>query len=102
MRSFVRMLSFLTPFRRGVVASLVLSCLSILGTVAIPLLLGKAVDAIQSGERSQVLPYALAIVGAGVVRLGLSVPRRLSAGRVSLGVEYDLRNRMYSHLQSLE
>ena len=24
------------------------------------------------------------------------------AGRVSLGVEYDLRNRMYRHLQSLE
>ena len=24
------------------------------------------------------------------------------AGRVSLGVEYDLRNRMYEHLQSLE
>ena len=28
--------------------------------------------------------------------------RRLVAGRVSLGVEYDLRNRMYAHLQSLE
>ncbi len=32
----------------------------------------------------------------------LSVPRRLIAGRVSLGVEYDLRNRLYRHLQSLE
>ena len=40
--------------------------------------------------------------GAGVLRLGLSVPRRLIAGRVSLGVEYDLRNRVYRHLQSLE
>ena len=28
--------------------------------------------------------------------------RRLVAGRVSLGVEYDLRNRMYGHLQGLE
>ena len=28
--------------------------------------------------------------------------RRLVAGRVSLGVEYDLRNRMYQHLHSLE
>ena len=28
--------------------------------------------------------------------------RRLISGRVSLGVEYDLRNRMYRHLQSLE
>ena len=31
-----------------------------------------------------------------------SVARRLVAGRVSLGVEFDLRNRMYAHLQSLE
>ena len=30
------------------------------------------------------------------------MPRRLISGRVSLGVEYDLRNRLYRHLQSLE
>jgi ABC-type multidrug transport system fused ATPase/permease subunit len=102
MRSFVRMLEFVRPFRRGVVLSLVLSCLAILGTVAIPLLLGETVDAITNGERSHVLPLALAIVGAGLLRVALSVPRRLIAGRVSLGVEYDLRNRMYAHLQSLE
>ena len=30
------------------------------------------------------------------------MPRRVIAGRVSLGVEYDIRNRMYRHLQSLE
>jgi ATP-binding cassette, subfamily B, bacterial len=39
---------------------------------------------------------------AGLARLGLSVARRLVAGRVSLGVEYDLRNSLYSHLQRLE
>src|SRR5207248_6140231 len=93
---------FLRPLRRGVVLSLVLSSVAIVGTVAIPLLLGKAVDAIRSGERSQLLPYALAIVSAGLVRVALSVPRRLIAGGVSLAVEYDLRNRLYAHLQSLE
>ncbi|PWU24601.1 MAG: ABC transporter ATP-binding protein [Candidatus Rokuibacteriota bacterium] len=102
MRSFLRMLEFLRPLRRGVVLSLVLSSLAIVGTVAIPLLLGQAIDAIKSADRSQVLPYALAIVGAGLLRLALSIPRRLIAGRVSLAVEYDLRNRLYAHLQSLE
>ncbi len=34
--------------------------------------------------------------------MALTVVRRLIAGRVSLGVELDLRTRMYSHLQSLE
>ena len=35
-------------------------------------------------------------------RLALSVSRRLVAGRVSLGVELDLRNRLYGQLQRLE
>ena len=41
-------------------------------------------------------------LAAGVLRLALTVARRLVAGRVSLGVELDLRNGMYAHLQSLE
>jgi ATP-binding cassette subfamily B protein len=41
-------------------------------------------------------------MAAALLRLVFSVVRRLVAGRVSLGVEFDLRNRMYTHLQSLE
>jgi len=67
----------------------------------VPFLVGRTVDEIRQGSTS-LWPLALAIAGAGVLRLGFSVVRRLVAGRVSLGVEYDLRNRMYSHLQSLE
>src|SRR3954462_15616838 len=69
--------------------------------VLIPFLVGRTVDEIRKG-RTDLWPLALAIIGAGVLRLGFSVARRLIAGRVSLGVEYDLRNRMYRHLQSLE
>ncbi len=46
--------------------------------------------------------WAIAIAGAGIARLVLSVARRLVAGRVSLGVELDLRNRLYGQLQRLE
>src|SRR5947207_15975136 len=67
----------------------------------IPFLVGRTVDEIRKGE-TNLWPLALAIVGAGLIRLSFSVVRRLIAGRVSLGVEYDLRNRMYAHLQSLE
>jgi ATP-binding cassette subfamily B protein len=101
-RSFYRLLGFLRPYRRGSFLSLGLSCLAVAGTVAIPLLLGAVVNAVDRGDRASLLPLALAVVGAGVLRLGLSVSRRLISGRVSLGVEYDLRNRMYRHLQGLE
>src|SRR4051812_40815757 len=69
--------------------------------VLIPFLVGRTIDEIRKGN-NDLWPLALAIVGAGLVRLVFSVARRLIAGRVSLGVEYDLRNRMYKHLQSLE
>src|ERR687893_1612362 len=70
--------------------------------VIIPALVGETVDAVRQGDGSLFWPYGAAIVGAGVLRLIFSVARRLVAGRVSLGVEYDLRGRMYAHLQSLE
>src|SRR5918997_5336905 len=70
--------------------------------VIIPALVGETVDAVRQGDGSLFWPYGAAIVGAGLLQLVFSVARRLVAGRVSLGVEFDLRNRIYRHLQSLE
>jgi ATP-binding cassette subfamily B protein len=101
MRVFVRLLGFLRPYRRGVAASLILAVFAMGTGVLIPGLIGATVDDLRTGgDDLQVL--VLAIVGAGVLRLVFSVARRLVAGRVSLGVEFDLRNLLYRHLQSLE
>ena len=102
MKTLRRMLGFLRPYRRSVIASMVLAMLAMAMTVSIPWLVGSTIDAIQRGDRSTLLPLALVVVGAGILRLVLSVYRRLIGGRVSLGVEFDLRNRIYRHLQSLE
>ena len=102
MSTFRRLLGFLRPYRRPLLLSLVFASAAIGMTVLIPALVGEAVDAIRGGDRSELTPLALAIVGAGVLRLGLTVVRRLIAGRVSLAVEFDLRGRFYSHLQALE
>ena len=85
-------------------------------TVALPYLTGRAVDALQTGaqhaqhhqtaardhDRHVLLMLALAIVAAVLVRWVLTYMRRMIAGRVSLGIEYDLRERIYGHLQRLE
>jgi ABC-type multidrug transport system fused ATPase/permease subunit len=102
MATFRRLLGFLRPYRRPLLLSLIFASAAIGMTVLIPWLVGEAVDAIRTGERPDLLPLGLAIVGAGLLRLGLTVIRRLIAGRVSLGVEYDLRQTFYSHLQALE
>jgi ABC-type multidrug transport system fused ATPase/permease subunit len=101
MRTFWRLLGFLRPYRRGVIASFALAAVAMAAGVAVPYLVGRTVDRIRAGD-PDLWPLAAAIVAAGLARLAFSVARRLVAGRVSLGVEFDLRNRMYAHLQSLE
>jgi ABC-type multidrug transport system fused ATPase/permease subunit len=100
-RIFFRLLGFLRPYRRGVLVSFALAAAAMGTGVFIPYLVGRAVDDIRHGA-PDLWPLALVILAAAVLRLAFSVVRRLVAGRVSLGVEYDLRNLLYGHLQSLE
>jgi ABC-type multidrug transport system fused ATPase/permease subunit len=102
MATFVRLLGWLRPYRTGVLLSGLLAAAAMVMTVAIPWLSGRAIDQVREGDKSGLTTLGLAVLGAGVLRLALTVSRRLVAGRVSLGVELDLRNRMYQHLQSLE
>jgi ABC-type multidrug transport system fused ATPase/permease subunit len=101
MRTFLRLLGFLRPYRGGVIVSFVLAAAAMGVGVLIPYLVGRTVDEIRQGG-VDLWPLAVAVASAGVLRLAFSVRRRLVAGRVSLGVEYDLRNRIYRHLHSLE
>src|SRR3954464_14653756 len=102
MRTYRRLMGFLRPYRRALGGSLVFAWLAMGMTVLIPWLIGRAVNAIEEGDKPDLLPLALAIVGAGILRLGLTVVRRLVAGKVSLAVEFDLRQLFYAHLQKLE
>jgi ATP-binding cassette subfamily B protein len=102
MRTYRRLLGFLRPYRKQLWASLIFAWAAMAMTVLIPWLLGSAVNAIKDGDKHELLPLALAIVGASVLRLGFTVVRRVVAGTISLGVEFDLRQTFYKHLQRLE
>ncbi len=102
MRTYRRLMGFLRPYRRQLWGSLVFAWVAMGMTVLIPWLIGRAVNAIENGEKPDLLPLALAIVAAGILRLGLTMVRRVVAGKVSLAVEFDLRQRFYAHLQRLE
>src|SRR3954453_10148300 len=102
MATFRRLLGFLRPYRTGVGASGALAAVAMGMTALIPYLTGRAIDQMREGDRSGLRTLALAVLAAGVLRIAMTVVRRLIAGRVSLGVELDLRQRMYGHFQSLE
>jgi ATP-binding cassette subfamily B protein len=100
--TFIRLLAFLRPYKRGIWLSGFLSALAMAGTVAIPALTGAAINAIEAHDRDRLKLLAVLVVAAGTVRLALTIARRLVAGIVSLGVELDLRDRVYEHLLALE
>jgi ATP-binding cassette subfamily B protein len=116
MTIFYRLLGFLRPYRRGVIASAALASVAMVMTVLLPALTGSAVEAIHLGaehakhhqgalkaeDRHKLLMLAIAIVVAVLARWALTYWRRMIAGKVSLGIEYDLRERLYTHLQRLE
>jgi ABC-type multidrug transport system fused ATPase/permease subunit len=116
MTTFYRLLGFLRPYKRGLIASWALASLAMVMTVLLPYLTGLAVEAIRHGahhgaigrldlrahDRHTLLVLALVILGAVLARWALTYLRRMIAGRISLGIEYDLRQRLYGHLQRLE
>ncbi|HEX3042265.1 MAG TPA: ABC transporter ATP-binding protein [Solirubrobacterales bacterium] len=102
MRTYRRLMGYLRPYRAQLWGSLVFAWAAMGMTVLIPWLIGEAVNAVKDGNKPALLPLALAIVGAGILRLGLTVVRRVVAGKVSLAVEFDLRQQFYAHLQRLD
>jgi ABC-type multidrug transport system fused ATPase/permease subunit len=116
MTTFYRLLGFLRPYRRGVIVSGALASVAMVMTVLIPYLTGQAGEAIHEGashsqhhqasavshDRETLAMLAAGIAVAVLARWGLTYWRRIIAGHVSLGIEYDLRKRLYNHLQSLE
>ena len=101
MATFRRLLGFLRPYRRTVIGSLLFAWAAMGMTVLIPWLVG------QHGERDRAPTTRRAILPAGAgdrrrrrsCGSGSPFVRRLIAGKVSVAVEYDLRERIYAHLQ---
>jgi ATP-binding cassette subfamily B protein len=116
MSTFYRLLGFLRPYRRGLATSWLLATLALVVTVLIPLLTGSAVETISRGaehagahqqaarahDRHTLLVLAIVIVVIVLARWLLTYMRRMIAGRISLAIEFDLRELIYGHLQRLE
>jgi ABC-type multidrug transport system fused ATPase/permease subunit len=102
MRTYRRLMGFLRPYRPQLWGSLIFAWAAMGMTVLIPWLVGLAINAIEDGNKPDLLPLALVILGAAILRMGLTVVRRLVAGKVSLAVEFDLRQTFYAHLQKLD
>jgi ATP-binding cassette subfamily B protein len=101
-RTFVRLLGFLRPYRVSLVVSSLLAIGSQVAGILVPVITGIVIDELSRDPDTTILALEIAVVIAlGLVRGALMLGRRLLSGRQALGVEYDLRDELYSHFLRL-
>lgn len=71
-------------------------------TASLPLLLRHVVDGVAASTTGSLTPWILLLAGIGAVRFAGSFVRRYCSGRLSLGVQYDLRNDAFEALLRLD
>ena len=100
--TFARLLGFLSPYRIGLVVSIILAVASQGAQIAIVWTTGHVIDnAIIPRDTQKLWMYVGAIVGLGAFRALFMAARRLLSGKQALAVEMDLRQGMYAHLVRL-
>jgi ATP-binding cassette subfamily B protein len=99
-----RIVDFARPYRRQISVFLVLVVLDALLMVALPLLFKVIVDEVSqpdAGSKSTVVSVALGVALLAVVDAGLTLWQRLLSSQVGEGLIYDLRTRVFAHVQRM-
>ena len=101
--TFVRLLGFLKPYRKGLIVSIVLAAGSQAVQIALVWLTGRGVidDALIRRDTHRLWVVVGVIVALGFVRAALMLGRRLLSGKQALDVEMDMRSGMYAKLVRL-
>src|SRR3978361_1164735 len=98
-----RILGIAGPYRRELAGFLTLVVFSSVIGVATPLLAGDIVNRIAglSGTAGDVVRIALFIAGLALLDAGSSLVQRWYSARIGEGVIYDLRSRVFEHVQRM-
>ena len=100
--SLRRFLPDTIPYRWHFVAAALISLGVVLAQVAEPAIVQKIIDEVLSGSRPQrLLPYALTTLALGVTWPCFAFCRRHVSGWIAFGLELNMRNNLYAHMQRL-
>src|SRR5580700_753270 len=88
--------------RRDVILSVGAAVLGGVCQTAVPLVARQIVDGVILSRSSALWPWLLLLVGLAAASFAFAYVRRYRGGRVALEVQFDLRNAMHDHLQSMD
>ena len=97
-----RMLPYLLPYRVRWISMVVIALLSLVATVAIPLMTKAVIDGpVRHRDQQGLWLLGAAAIGLGVSEAVLWFIRRWLVARATMGVEADIRKDLYARLQIL-
>ncbi len=100
--TFRRIVGFAKPYRRQIALFLLLVIFDAILVVVTPLLLRKIIDdGVIPKDQSVVITYAGIAAVVAVVDAGLSLLQRWYSAQVGEGLIYDLRTRVFAHVQRM-
>jgi len=95
-----RVMGFARPYRRDMLAAMVLLGLVVLADVSIPRLVQVVIDeGVAKGDLPKVVSTSLLMVGASILSSLFMVGNTVFAVRAARGLEADLRERLFNHIQ---
>jgi ATP-binding cassette subfamily B protein len=97
-----RLAPWLRPHRRNVILSFGAALAGSGITAAVPAIQREVIDNVILSHRSPLAPWLILLLGLAAISFGAAYIRRYRGGRVSLDVQYDLRNAIYDQLQRLD
>lgn len=102
MKNLIRLAPFVQAYRRQVLVALLTLLLQTAGSLAVPEIIRGVIDVGLSENNVQFLGIAaLVILGLGVAISALTYLQRYLAEWIAANIGYDLRNRLYDHIQRL-
>ena len=94
-----RIAGYARPYRRELIIFLLATVLDAVITVAVPLLLGRIVNAIELKQTEVVLGIAAGVAGLALLDAALGLGQRWYSAKVGEGLIYDLRTSVFQHVQ---
>ena len=97
-----RLLSYMLRHRRDLVLSMSAALLGSACLSTVPLVERHVIDDVIVTHRSSLTGWLILLLALAAAGFGFAYTRRYLGGRVALSVQYDLRNEMHDHLQTMD
>ncbi|WP_125610806.1 ABC transporter ATP-binding protein [Specibacter cremeus] len=97
-----RLWGYLARHRSDLAIALAAAVLGSACQTVVPLVSRQIVDNVILTRSAPLLPWLALLLGLALATFGFAYLRRYRGGRVALAVQFDLRNDMHGHLQSMD